>query len=485
MSVAPYWELTFDASGDPDPAQRDALLDGLRAHRVTDAVFFCHGWNNDRDSARALFGRFFAPFPRLLGRAPSVRVGYVGVVWPSMRFSDEPIPDFPATPLRRAAARGAPGAVLPGPRPGAPPGPGLDAATKRALLAVFPDRRAAVERAARLLDHRPPERRAFEEFGAAVREVAGVPGGAGLGPLVPGARVPGGALPAMLTGDPVEVCRGFTVALGETGLPVTGPEERRSLFSEVLTPLWHGAREVLRQAAYWAMKRRAGTIGRHGLGPALGEIGRSCPEVRVHLVGHSFGARLVAYALPALEPGSETVRSVTLLQGAFSHYAFADHVPLDADEAGGLRDAQDRVAGPVVACWSSHDTALGVWYPLASRLTGDDASVLGPVHAAPAAPGGSATAGAPGTAEFGLGLGELGHLTERFGALGHDGVRAVPDSVRLTLAEALTDPFPARGCVSVDASSVVRHGGPPTGAHSDICHPELARVVLRAGRIPR
>jgi hypothetical protein len=472
MSVAPYWELTFDASGDPDPAELDALLDGLRAHRVTDAVLLCHGWNNDRDTARALFDRFFAPFPRLLGRAPTVRVGYVGIVWPSMRFSDEPIPDFPATPPRRAA-----GAALPGPRAGAPPGPGLEAATKRALVEVFPDRRAAVERAALLLERRPPERRAFEEFGAAVRELAGVPGGAAHGPLVPGARPPGAALPAMLTGDPVEVCRGFTVALGETGLPVAGSAQPRSLFSEVLTPLWHGAREVLRQAAYWAMKRRAGTIGRHGLGPVLGRVGRGCPAVRVHLVGHSFGARLVSYALPALEPGSETVRSVTLLQGAFSHYAFADRVPLDADEAGGLRGAQDRVAGPVVACWSSHDTALGLWYPLASRLTGDDASVLGPV--APAA------AGASGQFEFGVGPGELGHLAERFGALGHDGVRAVPGSVRLTLAEALTDPFPTSGCVSVDASSVVRHGGPPTGAHSDICHPELARVVLRAGRIPR
>jgi hypothetical protein len=37
--------------------------------------------------------------------------------------------------------------------------------------------------------------------------------------------------------------------------------------------------------------------------------------------------------------------------------------------------------------------------------------------------------------------------------------------------------------VSVDAASVVRRGGPPAGAHSDIGHPELARVILAAGRI--
>jgi hypothetical protein len=35
----------------------------------------------------------------------------------------------------------------------------------------------------------------------------------------------------------------------------------------------------------------------------------------------------------------------------------------------------------------------------------------------------------------------------------------------------------------VDAAAVVKRGGPPAGAHSDIVHPELARMVLAAGRI--
>jgi hypothetical protein len=32
----------------------------------------------------------------------------------------------------------------------------------------------------------------------------------------------------------------------------------------------------------------------------------------------------------------------------------------------------------------------------------------------------------------------------------------------------------------VDASEVVRAGGPPSGAHSDIVHPELTWLVLLA-----
>ncbi|MFJ3228555.1 hypothetical protein ACIPJS_35085 [Streptomyces sp. NPDC086783] len=38
--------------------------------------------------------------------------------------------------------------------------------------------------------------------------------------------------------------------------------------------------------------------------------------------------------------------------------------------------------------------------------------------------------------------------------------------------------------VDVDASTVVRRGGPPAGAHNDICHRERARLVPAAGRVP-
>ena len=37
--------------------------------------------------------------------------------------------------------------------------------------------------------------------------------------------------------------------------------------------------------------------------------------------------------------------------------------------------------------------------------------------------------------------------------------------------------------LNVDASETVCRGGPPSGAHSDIVHPELTWVVLKAGGI--
>ncbi|MYV68886.1 serine-threonine protein kinase, partial [Streptomyces sp. SID2131] len=75
----------------------------------------------------------------------------------------------------------------------------------------------------------------------------------------------------------------------------------------------------------------------------------------------------VAHALRGLPAGARPVASVTLLQGAFSHYAFAARLPHAPEQSGALRDLQHRIRGPLVVCHSRHDTALGTLYPLASR----------------------------------------------------------------------------------------------------------------------
>ncbi|MET9071881.1 serine-threonine protein kinase [Streptomyces sp. NPDC004232] len=423
--VSPYWELTFDADGDVDGSERDRLLAQVAERGVRDLMVFAHGWNDDRSSATALYRRFFAPIP---GLAPHARLGYVGVIWPSMRFSDEPIPDFPRS-TAVAAAQPA----------------GLDADTQRALVAVFPDRAALIGRLARMLDERPDGAQGLAEFGRLVRQ------------LIDGERLPGVAdteeegEPRVFAEDPATACAEFAEALASVR-SAAAPAEGFSIPNP-----WEGAKELLRQAAYYTMKRRAGTVGERGLGPAIGRLAGAVPGVRVHLMGHSFGGRLVSFALRGLPDGVGAVKSVTLLQGAFSHYAFAERVPQAPDQAGALKDQQRRIDGPLVACYSHFDSALGTFYPLASRLSGDDRSCVGSEIAALLGP--------------------------EWGAMGHDGVQAVPGAARLDLATALASGLPATGCVSVDAASVVRRGGPPAGAHSDIVHAELARVVLAAGRI--
>ena len=85
-----------------------------------------------------------------------------------------------------------------------------------------------------------------------------------------------------------------------------------------------------------------------------------------------------------------------------------------------LQGQQNRVDGPLVCCHSSFDAALGTMYPLASRMAGDAA--------------GCATA---------FGLGSV--LGAKWGAMGHDGVQAVPGTRAYTLADALAGRFRRRG----------------------------------------
>jgi hypothetical protein len=432
MSVSPYWELTFDADGDPDGKRRDRLIAGVAERKVRDLIVFAHGWNNDRSGATRLYSRFFEPIPAL---APNARLGFAGVVWPSMRFCDEPIPDFPRSVAAESARR-----------------PALDKDTRHALLETFPGRATVVDQIALLLDQQPREEAELEEFGRLVRMLVElVPPGPqalfGADTLAEG--VPQSE-PDMFSGSVAAVCEDFAQALahlespdGAAGFTIPNP--------------WDGAKELLRQATYYAMKRRAGTVGERGLGRVIGQLAAKSPTVRVHLVGHSFGGRLVSFALRGLPEGVRTVKSVTLLQGAFSHYAFASRLPHDARAGGVLQGQQNRIDGPLVCCFSRHDSSLSTIYPLASRMAGDAQGVSG--------------------ADVGRLLGA------KWGAMGFDGVQAVPGTRAWKLAEALRTTLPTSGCVNIDAAEVVKRGGAPSGAHSDIVHRELARVVVAAGRI--
>ncbi|WP_405874581.1 serine-threonine protein kinase [Streptomyces sp. NBC_00005] len=436
MSVTPYWELTFDADGDVDGPERDRLLAEVTARGVHDLIVFAHGWNNDRSGATRLYSRFFAPIPDL---APAARIGYVGIVWPSMRFSDEPIPDFPRSVAADMPAR-----------------PALDKDTRHALLETFPGRATVIDQLARLLDQHTGEEAELEEFGRLVRLlVEVVPPGPQV--LFAADTLANGAPqsePDMFSAPAATVCEEFARALAQ----LESPDGTADAQGFSLPNPWDGAHELLRQATYYAMKRRAGTVGERGLGRVVGQLASTAPDVRVHLVGHSFGGRLVSFALRGLPEGVHTVKSVTLLQGAFSHYAFAARLPHDTHAGGVLQGQQNRIDGPLVCCYSRFDSALGSIYPLASRMAND----------------------AQGVAE---GLDVARMLGAKWGAMGHDGVQAVPGTRAYKLADALNSALPASGCVNIDAAGVVKKGGPPTGAHSDIVHRELAQMVLAAGRI--
>jgi subtilisin family serine protease len=250
---------------------------------------------------------------------------------------------------------------------------------------------------------------------------------------------------------PDEVFEQFTVALEQQGVVAAG-ERGAAGFDRAYGRVWDGIQMVARQQSYWKMKHRAAVVGQQGLGPLIGRLLEQHPHLGVHLVGHSFGARLVSYSLRGLDPsvgGRPPVRGVTLLQGAFSHFAFARTLPFDVTRSGALSGEQAKVSGKVVACYSRHDDAVGMMYPLASFIRRQDAS-------------------------------DITDPTFRWGGIGHDGHQAGVEEVELR-SPGTRYGFDGGGLVNIDCSDVVKKGKPPSGAHSDIGHAELAWVVMSAG----
>jgi len=135
------------------------------------------------------------------------------------------------------------------------------------------------------------------------------------------------------------------------------------------------AKNLLNSITYYQMKARAGTVGEHGLAPLVTQIRNDRSDLRIHLVGHSFGGRLVSAAASQLP--KDGAASMTLLQAAFSHYGFAEL--WSPGHAGGFRSAitNGAVAGPIVITHTANDTSVGIAFAIASRIAGQNASAVG------------------------------------------------------------------------------------------------------------
>jgi hypothetical protein len=412
----PYWEITFDEQGRPNAGEIDTLASGVPGQGVSDLMVFAHGWNNDRGQARSLYRRFFEQVPVVL---PDVAgVGFVGVVWPAKRWADETIPGV-----------GSPAAAL-----AEAPGPVADAGLVADLKDVFPAarQRRALEELAGLLEERPADPAELRRFQSLMARLAE-------GPDAGEAGEDHGEL-TMVRDDPEEVFGRFARAL-----PAPAGEGGAAGFGDVFGRLWNGAKEALRQLTYFEMKKRAGVVGQRGLGPLVGRLGGVTPQLRVHMIGHSFGARLAAFTLAGLpDPGAgaSPVKSLLLIQGAFSHFAFADALPDDPGRGGALKGMASHVDGPLAASFSVHDLAVGKLYPLASMSSRDDAA-------------------------------GLDDALFRWGAMGHDGAQAVR-AEELAMGPVGRSYQLAHGrFTNLNGNSVITQGGPPSGAHSDIFHPEV------------
>ena len=352
------FEVEFTKDGSVhDQNQVTALLAGLAG--ATDLLVLSHGWNNDMREARDLYDAFMSSLGQLPG-VPSELV-VMRVFWPSKKFADE---DF--IPGGGAAS--------------------ADTENETALLDALnglkrdPDRlgedgsnairTANIDGAIAVIDELEFSEAARREFVLRIRAVLN-PDEAHIDDAsVEFFSLEPEALFDRFSGEvPVEL------QVGVGGIADVS-EGGAAFFGDLLSGIKAAARRIANFATYYQMKSRAGTVGRGGVAATLNLARERNGTLRIHLAGHSFGGRLVTAAANSLHPGGAPV-TMSLLQAAFSHNGLAQR--FDGDQNGAYRSIIDlkRISGPIVITHTKNDKAVGIAYPLASRIAFDNSAALG------------------------------------------------------------------------------------------------------------
>jgi pimeloyl-ACP methyl ester carboxylesterase len=352
LSGFPFAEVQFDRDakvvGGLDEAF--ALADGP----CTDLIVMSHGWNNDAREAMELYKQLAASMRDVLsqGKVPALRdrkLALVCVLWPSKKFADE------QGNLGGAAGVGSAEKEL------------AVADQINDLRTLYPDPESQqildglVELVPQLEDRATARRKFADQLRKlldadaaddedATKEFLDADGGELMDRL---------AKPLLLPGPP----GGRAGVGGAAG------------FGDLLSGPLGAAKKLLNFTTFFEMKARAGDVGTRGVAPFVAQIKESRPELNVHLLGHSFGARLVSAAAKHLP--QDSVATVSLLQGAFSHHGFARE--FEPGRHGFFRHVIDNktVRGPVLITKTANDKAVGFAYAVASRISNDAAAGVG------------------------------------------------------------------------------------------------------------
>jgi hypothetical protein len=431
----PYFEVQFNKAGAlHEEAEVAALLGFLDRNEVTDLFVLSHGWNNHMDEARELYRTLLLSIAVQLRANPTLgtrKFAVLGLFWPSKKFADKSLISGGA-----ASGGGLADALL--------------TSQLERLKGGFDNPRAdiALEQAKGLLDRLDSSAQARRQYVDLIRSL--VPRDEGQ-PDVDDAdsffTEDGDDLINRLSRPvPRAVSAGGT---DEGGATAASEEGSAAGLIDSLGGIKDGALNLLNYATYYQMKERAGLVGRDGLNPLLGRLRSRFPALKLHLVGHSFGGRLVTAAAAGKEtdPSQPVADTMTLLQAAFSHNGFAQH--FDGDRDGFFRSVvtNGKVAGPILITCTENDQAVGKLYPLASMFAGQDAAGIG----GPAS---------------------------RFGGIGCNGAQHTPEATVAKLLDVSgryegPDALRAGKLHNLNADEFIKD-------HSDVCGRQVAHAVLAA-----
>ena len=362
MSI-PVFEVQFDRDAQlVIPSQEQALVNALTVAgpAVSHVIVLSHGWNNDMDEARTLYRDFLRFLSEVTPVFAATTVA-VGILWPSKKFADADL------------------------IPGGAASADHDPAADRALLARLQEMKslfgddAADQKLEQMkalvtgLQTVQNQNRFVELLGeieAGHADASQVSAEEGLVTIGEKAQNGGGATLLQSLGRVVmpKVVQGAGGAASLGGAAGIG---------DFFTGIKAGAMRLLNLTTFQRMKDRAGKIGRDGVNPLLARTQSKVPDrIRFHLAGHSFGGRLLTATVDG--PNTLRVQTLLLMQAAFSHNGMA--VNFDGHGHDGFFHGvldQRKVKGPILITHSKKDRAVGLAYPLASRLNGDNASAIG------------------------------------------------------------------------------------------------------------
>jgi pimeloyl-ACP methyl ester carboxylesterase len=204
------------------------------------------------------------------------------------------------------------------------------------------------------------------------------------------------------------------------------------------------------------MKARARAFGEGGGHDLLKALMQAAgPDVRFHLMGHSFGC-IVTSAMTAGPAGGSTqarpVDTLMLIQGALSLWSYAPEIPTAPGHPGYFHSIvrNGRVRGPLVTTQSEHDAAVGRWYPLAAGVRRQV---------------------------------DYNDQLPKYGAVGSFGLCGLDDRADFGALKAASETYafePGR-IYNLESSDIIREDqGMFVGAHSDFAHPEVGHAFWSA-----
>jgi hypothetical protein len=374
----PFFPIQFTKDGTLfQPSEVDALTSGIRSG-VSDLFLISHGWNNNTDDAKSLYSGLAAQIAAQVAAAPTLKgrtFAICGVLWPSKKFEDSELIPSGAASLNDSVS----GAQLKSRLQGL-----SDLMQAKGWPVESSDLagEAVLQSVTQVVDHWEDDPSIRKDVVGRIRDV-----------LPKDSADTEDASSRFFAMKPEQLLSNLSKSLNPpANLPqgghaasidpfVSGPVSGlggAAGFRDVLGGVQSAFLHFLNFTTYYLMKARAGDVGVKGIKPLIETIRAARPDIRIHLIGHSFGCRVVVSAVNALGT-ADALRSNTmnLLQGAFSHNGFASK--FDQTNDGAFRQVvlAKKVRGPILITHTRNDKAVGLAFPIASRIAGQTAASLG------------------------------------------------------------------------------------------------------------